>query len=157
MAGNKKTGRCFCGTVELSASGESVTMGYCHCKDCAKWSAAPINSYSFWRPDQVEITKGKEHIQTFSKTSHSKRKFCKKCGGHLMTEHPDSNFIDILLRYWKIFSLNPPSMYIMRAKLFQSKTVYQSSKICLKNLTVLEKFYQSENSVSYTHLRAHET
>ena len=95
MAGNKKTGRCFCGTVELSASGESVTMGYCHCKDCAKWSAAPINSYSFWRPDQVVITKGKEHIQTFSKTSHSNRQFCKKCGGHLMTEHPDSNFIDI--------------------------------------------------------------
>ncbi|GIT72233.1 MAG: hypothetical protein Ct9H300mP28_20470 [Pseudomonadota bacterium] len=28
-----------------------------------------MNSYSFWRPDQVEITKGKEHIQTFSKTS----------------------------------------------------------------------------------------
>ena len=62
MADNKKTGRCFCGSVELSASGESVTMGYCHCKDCAKWSASPMNSYSFWRPDQVKITKGKEPV-----------------------------------------------------------------------------------------------
>ena len=82
MAVNKITGSCFCGAVELSVSGESVAMGYCHCKDCAKWSASPINSYSFWAPDQLEITKGKEHIQTFSKTSHSRRKFCKKCGGH---------------------------------------------------------------------------
>jgi len=118
MAGNKKTGRCFCGTVELSASGESVAMGYCHCKDCAKWSAAPMNSYSFWRPDQVEITKGKEHIQTFSKTSHSKRKFCKKCGGHLMTEHPDSNFIDIFAPILEDFQFKP-TIHVY----YESKTV----------------------------------
>ena len=84
MAGNKKTGRCFCGTVELSASGESVTMGYCHCKDCAKRSAAPMNSHSFWTPDQVEITKGNEHIQTCSKTSDIKTKFYKKSGRNPM-------------------------------------------------------------------------
>jgi len=31
----------------------------------------------------------------------------------------------------------------MRVKLFRSKTVYQSSKICLKSSMVLERFCQS--------------
>ena len=77
-----------------------------------------MNSYSFWRPDQVEITKGKEHIQTFSKTSHSKRKFCKKCGGHLMTEHPDSNFIDIFAPILEDFQFKP-TIHVY----YESKTV----------------------------------
>ena len=77
MANEKIKGRCFCGAVELIVTGEPSAMGYCHCKDCAAWSATPINSYSFWGFDQLEITKGLENIQTFSKTDHSKRKFCK--------------------------------------------------------------------------------
>ena len=77
-----------------------------------------MNSYSFWRPDQVKITKGKEHIQTFSKTSHSKRKFCKKCGGHLMTEHPDSNFIDIFAPILEDFQFKP-TIHVH----YESKTV----------------------------------
>ena len=107
MACNKIKGSCFCGAVELSASGESVAMGYCHCKDCAAWSATPINSYSFWRFDQLEITKGLENIKTFSKTDHSKRKFCKNCGGHVMTEHPSSNLVDIFAVILEDFSFKP--------------------------------------------------
>ena len=107
MANDKIKGRCFCGAVEIRASGEPVAMGYCHCKDCAKWSAAPMNSYSFWGPDQLEIIKGKENIETFSKTEHSKRKFCKKCGGHLMTAHPDSNLVDIFVVILEGFQFKP--------------------------------------------------
>jgi len=67
MANDKIKGRCFCGAVELRVTGEPSAMGYCHCKDCAAWSATPINSYSFWGPDQIEITKGIENIKTFSR------------------------------------------------------------------------------------------
>ena len=34
-------GGCFCGAVQLEVSGEPVAMGYCHCRDCAHWSAGP--------------------------------------------------------------------------------------------------------------------
>ena len=118
MDSNKIKGSCFCGAVELLASGESVAMGYCHCKDCAKWSAAPMNLYSFWTPDRFEITKGEEHIQTFSKTSHSRRKFCRKCGGHIMTEHPDSNLIDIFVTILDDFTFKP-TIHVY----YESKTV----------------------------------
>ena len=95
MVEKKIKGKCFCGAVELEVIGDPVAMGYCHCKDCAAWSATPINSYSLWKPSQVKITKGNENIQTFYKTEHSKRKFCKKCGGHLLNDHPDSDLVDV--------------------------------------------------------------
>ena len=107
MDNEKIKGRCFCGAVELIVTGEPSAMGYCHCKDCAAWSATPINSYSFWGFDQLEITKGLENIQTFCKTDHSKRKFCKKCGGHIMTEHPSSNLVDIFAVILERFSFKP--------------------------------------------------
>ena len=118
MANDKIKGRCFCGAVEIRASGEPVAMGYCHCKDCASWSATPMNSYSLWGPDQLEITKGKENIETFSKTEHSKRKFCKKCGGHLFTDHPDSNLVDIFAVILEGFKFKP-SIHVN----YESKTV----------------------------------
>jgi len=118
MANVKIKGRCFCGAIELIVTGELSAMGYCHCKDFAACSATPINSYSFWGFDQLEITKSSENIQTFYKTDHSKRKFCKKRGGHFMTEHPSSNLVDIFTVILKGFSFKP-SIHLN----YESKTV----------------------------------
>ena len=35
------------------------------------------------------------HLHIPAAKDHSKRKFCKNCGGHVMTEHPSSNLVDI--------------------------------------------------------------
>jgi len=88
-------GRCFCGAVELEVTGDPVAAGYCHCGSCRSWAAAPVNAFSLWKPEQVKVTKGAENIATYHKTEQSYRKFCKICGGHLMTEHPPWNLIDV--------------------------------------------------------------
>jgi hypothetical protein len=95
MPANTYTGSCFCGAVQLEVTGEPAGMGYCHCGDCRSWAAAPVNAFSLWKPDQVKVTKGAERIGTFHKTERSYRKFCTTCGGHLMTEHPQWNLIDV--------------------------------------------------------------
>ena len=38
---------------------------------------------------------GAELINTFNKTQHSYRKWCRTCGGHLFTEHPGMGLIDV--------------------------------------------------------------
>jgi len=43
----------------------------------------------------VRITKGEEHVGTFNKTERSARKFCKICGGHVMSDHPGFGLVDI--------------------------------------------------------------
>ena len=88
-------GECFCGTVKIEASGEPVGMGYCHCQSCRSWSAAPVNAFTLWKPDAVRVTVGAEHIGVYQKTPKSERKYCKKCGGHLMTNHPAMGLVDV--------------------------------------------------------------
>lgn len=88
-------GSCFCGSVKFELSGSPKAMGYCHCSDCAKWSAAPISGFSLWSPESVKIIEGSENIASFNKSEKSHRKFCQVCGGHLMMEHPKINLIDI--------------------------------------------------------------
>ncbi len=90
------TGECFCGAVKIRATGSPFAMGYCHCNDCRAWSAAPATSYTLWRPESVEVTEGADKLATFAKTPGSQRRFCSQCGGHVMSEHPDAGFTDIL-------------------------------------------------------------
>lgn len=88
-------GECFCGSVQVEASGEPEGMGYCHCRSCRSWSGGPVNAFTLWKPDAVKITKGAENIATFQKTEVSQRQYCAKCGGHLMTNHPPLGMVDV--------------------------------------------------------------
>jgi hypothetical protein len=88
-------GSCFCGAVEIVVTGEPVAAGYCHCASCRSWSAGPVNAFTLWKPDAVKVTKGEAEIGTYHKTERSYRKFCKVCGGHLMTDHPQWSLVDV--------------------------------------------------------------
>jgi hypothetical protein len=88
-------GECFCGAVHVEATGEPEVMGYCHCSSCRSWSAAPVNAFTLWRPENVRVSQGAEHVGTYQKTSLSQRRYCKKCGGHLMNYHPSLGLIDV--------------------------------------------------------------
>jgi hypothetical protein len=88
-------GQCFCGTVEFRAKGQPAAMGYCHCESCRHWSAGPVNAFTLWEPGAVEITRGHEQLASFAKTERSIRKWCKACGGHVLTEHPGFGLVDV--------------------------------------------------------------
>lgn len=88
-------GSCFCGAVTLETSGSPEAMGYCHCSSCRSWSGGPVNAFSLWKPEAVKVTAGAEYVASFAKTPTSHRKYCKKCGGHLMTDHPPLGLVDV--------------------------------------------------------------
>lgn len=54
-----------------------------------------MNAFSLWKPEAVRIPSGSEHVATFAKTPTSERKYCSKCGGHLMTNHPPLGLVDV--------------------------------------------------------------
>ena len=95
MQDTEHQGRCFCGAVELKVTGAPAAMGYCHCESCRSWSAGPVNAFTLWAPRAVTITRGADQIATFKKTDRSIRKWCKTCGGHLLTEHPGLGLVDV--------------------------------------------------------------
>lgn len=100
-------GSCFCGAVQFTVIGEPAAMGYCHCGSCRHWSAGPVNAFTLWKPDAVKITRGAEMLSMYNKTPKSLRKWCKTCGGHVLTEHPAWNLIDVYAATIPSFPFKP--------------------------------------------------
>lgn len=95
MSDKTFNGQCFCGAVRITVTGEPAAAGYCHCSSCRSWSAGPVNAFTLWKPESVAVTRGADKIGEFHKTERSFRQWCKECGGHLMTRHPQWNLIDV--------------------------------------------------------------
>src|SRR6188768_2616448 len=107
--GNENTyqGSCFCGAVQFTVSGSPAGMGYCHCESCREWSAGPVNAFTLWKPEAVKITKGESNVATINKTDTSFRKWCKTCGGHVLTDHPTFGLIDVYAATFRDFPFTP--------------------------------------------------
>ena len=88
-------GQCFCGAVQLIATGAPQAMGYCHCQSCRHWSAGPVNAFTLWKPEDLRIKEGEKHLASYQQTAHSLRKWCSLCGGHVLTEHPQMGLTDV--------------------------------------------------------------
>ncbi len=69
-------------------------MGNCHGISCRAYSGAPFVIYALFAEDQVTVTKGAERLGPVNRTGMSARRFCRRCGGHMMTEHPGMGFSD---------------------------------------------------------------
>lgn len=101
------TAHCFCGAVEVTLSGAPEAMGYCHCESCRRWSAGPLNAFSLWPTAAVKITRGEDCLGTYAKTSNSRRRWCKQCGGHVLTEHPEWGLVDVYAAVIEDFDFKP--------------------------------------------------
>ena len=88
-------GACFCGSVHVTVSGEPAAMGYCHCDSCRHWSASPVNGFTLWPRDAVKVTAGQEFLVSYNKTPRSERQWCRRCGGHVLTLHPEWGLVDV--------------------------------------------------------------
>jgi hypothetical protein len=100
-------GSCFCGAVEVTVTGAPEAMGFCHCSSCRSWGAAPVNAFTLWKPDRVQVTRGQDQIGMYQKTERSQRQFCRSCGGHIMTAHPPWNVVDVYAAFIPDFGFDP--------------------------------------------------
>jgi hypothetical protein len=76
-------GRCYCGAVEIEVRGDPLEMGYCHCENCRRYSAAPVSAFTLWKKENVVLTKGAEFLGRFKSSEISDRRYCTKCGSHI--------------------------------------------------------------------------
>jgi hypothetical protein len=82
------SGSCFCGAVAIEVTGAPEEMGYCHCNSCRSYSGGPLTAFKLWKQEKVKVMRGAEFLGRFNKTGMSDRRFCTRCGGHVMAEHP---------------------------------------------------------------------
>lgn len=100
-------GACFCGAVEVEVTGAPEGMGYCHCNSCRSWAAAPVNAFTLWKPSAVKVTRGADNMAVYNKTEQSFRKWCKTCGGHVLTDHPGFGLVDVYAATIPSFPFDP--------------------------------------------------
>ncbi|MEN8159048.1 MAG: GFA family protein [Myxococcota bacterium] len=101
------TGRCFCGAVEIEASGEPAVMGLCHCESCRTWLAAPVHGFTLWPQAQVKVVKGEAQLGVTKKTEASHRRFCRECGGAMLVDHPSLGLVDVMSVRLPSFDFRP--------------------------------------------------
>lgn len=89
------SGTCYCGAVELEMSGPPLDMGYCHCANCRKYSGAPLNSFSLWKTADVKVIRGADQLVHFQSSEVSDRRYCSRCGAHVMIDHPTLGLVDV--------------------------------------------------------------
>jgi hypothetical protein len=100
-------GTCFCGAVGIEVSGEPQGIGFCHCTSCREWSGAPINAFTLWKGADVKVTKGEDSLGSYTRNGIHDRKFCKHCGGHLLTAIPSFDVVDVFAATIPDFPFTP--------------------------------------------------
>lgn len=81
-------GSCLCGRIayELDQLGP---IGHCHCKTCRKAHAAAYASTARVNREHFRWLSGEEFLGAFESTPGKLRRFCTRCGSHLMAEWLD--------------------------------------------------------------------
>lgn len=74
------SGQCLCGAIRIKATGNSHSVGACHCKTCRRWGGGPFMDVEC---DQAVTFEGDEHISVFNSSDWAERGFCRHCGTHL--------------------------------------------------------------------------
>ena len=109
MSQDAKTfaGQCYCGAVSIVVTGDSLGAGYCHCTACRSWSAGPVNALTLWPPGAVKVTQGEDQIGEYHQNELSYRQWCKACGGHVLTRHPQWGVVDVYAATIPSFPFKP--------------------------------------------------
>ena len=55
----------------------------------------------------MKVTKGSDNLGTYHKTDNSHRRWCKSCGGHVLSEHPGMGLTDVYAAVIKDFEFEP--------------------------------------------------
>src|ERR1051325_6248571 len=109
MSADAKTyeGHCFCGAVTIEVTGDPVGAGYCHCKNCRAWEAAPLQAFTLWKAEDVRVTQGEDLIGDYSGNNFTYRQWCKQCGGHLLQRHPEWGLVNVFAPILPTFPFAP--------------------------------------------------
>ncbi len=93
-AGSTITGRCYCGAVSFVCDTVPLTVAYCHCSDCRRWTGAPVAAFAAFSKDALhttpELDRGTSHAPGVTRWN------CAACGSPLAAQFaylPDQVYV----------------------------------------------------------------
>ncbi len=85
------TGECMCGKVKFEVDKPLIGAALCYCKRCQRRTGTGVSATGLTQPGSFRITAGEGHVAGYEPGDGGFNKFfCRECGGHLYTSHPDN-------------------------------------------------------------------
>ena len=85
------TGECACGKVTFEVDRPLIGAAFCYCKRCQRRTGTGGSATALTQPGSFSVTGGEEHVAGYEPGDGGFNKyFCRECGGHLYTSHPDN-------------------------------------------------------------------
>ena len=84
--GNAITGRCECGQVQYTISGEINSFSHCHCSKCRRISGAAFVSWAGVNRIGFAYTSGQEILGSFKFSERATSYFCSQCGSGILID-----------------------------------------------------------------------
>lgn len=79
-------GSCLCGAVAYEADASIERIVHCHCHTCRKTHGTAFSSVAAVPRDQFRWLRGEEALAAIESSPGKFRRFCSRCGSHVMAE-----------------------------------------------------------------------
>ena len=102
------SGRCYCGAITYTASGEPAIKVQCHCRECQYVAGGSANVTIGMPADGFKYTKGKP--ASFKRPDLENgvtREFCGNCGTQILSQAPGLPGVMLI----KVGTMDDPSMF----------------------------------------------
>lgn len=79
-------GSCLCGSVAYEVDAPPGPIIHCHCQTCRKTHGSAFSSLANVPRERFRFVRGEELLNAFESSPGKIRKFCSRCGSHIVAE-----------------------------------------------------------------------
>jgi hypothetical protein len=79
-------GSCLCGGVAYEVDASAGPIIHCHCQTCRKTHGSAFSSLTNVSRERFRFVRGEELLNSFESSPGKFRKFCSRCGSHIVAE-----------------------------------------------------------------------
>lgn len=109
------TGSCLCGAIAYQADAPLSRIVHCHCRTCRKTHGAAFSSVTAVPREGFRWTRGSELLAAFESSPGKIRRFCTRCGSHLMAERVAQPVVLLRLGCLDTDATDRPQVHIWRS------------------------------------------
>lgn len=109
-------GGCLCGHIRFRAAGEAIFPHYCSCRQCQRWSGAPVVAWGDFPSRSLEWEGPGGAPALFRSSPGTQRAFCPRCGSTLAAIDDGSETVCLTLA-----TLDDPDQFTPEAYSFKEQ------------------------------------
>src|ERR1700756_1799798 len=83
------TGSCLCGSVAYEVDAPAGPIVHCHCTTCRKTHGAAFSTVMPVPRAAFRWLRGQELLSSFESSPGKLRRFCTRCGSHIVADRPN--------------------------------------------------------------------